>query len=111
MARASFQEFWPVYVRAHGEETTRLMHCVGTLLGWGILVAAIVKREWWWIALALVLPYALAWISHFFVEHNKPATFEHPLWSWLADQKMVGMMLVGRMDQEVKRVATGEAKK
>jgi hypothetical protein len=105
MARASFQEFWPVYVRAHSEETTRLMHCVGTLLGWGILVAAIVKREWWWIALALVLPYALAWISHFFVEGNKPATFEHPLWSWLADQKMVGMMLVGRMDKEVQRVS------
>ena len=105
MARASFQEFWPLYVRAHSEETTRLMHCVGTLLGWGILVAAIVKREWWWIALALVLPYALAWISHFFVEGNKPATFEHPLWSWLADQKMVGMMLVGRMDKEVERVS------
>jgi len=52
-----------------------------------------------------VLPYALAWISHFFVEGNKPATFEHPLWSWLADQKMVGMMLVGRMDKEVERVS------
>lgn len=99
-----------MYVRAHSEKTTRLMHCMGTLLGWGILVAAIVKREWWWIALALVLPYALAWISHFFVEHNRPATFEHPLWSWLADQKMVGMMLVGRMEQEVKRVANGGSK-
>jgi hypothetical protein len=105
MARVTFEDFWPLYVRAHSEGTTRLLHCVGTLLGWGILAASIVKRDWWWIALALLVPYALAWISHFFVEHNKPATFEHPLWSWLADQKMVGMMLAGRMDAEVKKVA------
>jgi len=33
---------------------------------------------------ALFLPYALAWVSHFFIEHNRPASFEHPLWSWWA---------------------------
>jgi hypothetical protein len=100
-----FGEFWPAYVRAHSEGTTRLMHCVGTLAGWAILAAAIVRQEWWWIALALIVPYALAWISHFFIERNKPATFEHPLWSWWADQKMVGLMLVGKMSEEVKRLA------
>lgn len=99
----NFEEFWPMYVRAHSDAATRMMHCVGTLLGWGILVAAIVTRHWWWIALALVVPYTLAWISHFFIEHNKPATFEHPLWSWWADQRMVGMMLVGKMGEEVRR--------
>ena len=102
---STFAEFWPSYVRAHSELSTRLMHCVGTLLGWAILVAAIVTRHWWWILLALIVPYVLAWISHFFIEHNKPATFEHPLWSWWADQKMVAMMLVGKMSQEVQRVS------
>jgi hypothetical protein len=53
----SFAAFWPVYVRAHSEWTTRLMHCVGTLVGWGILAAAIALREWWWIGLAVVLPF------------------------------------------------------
>ena len=101
----TFAEFWPGYVRAHSEESTRVMHCVGTLLGWAILVAAIFTRHWWWIGLALVVPYALAWISHFFIEHNRPATFEHPLWSWWADQKMVAMMLVGKMGEEVKRAS------
>jgi hypothetical protein len=101
----TFAEFWPSYVRAHSELSTRLMHCARTLLGWLILVAAIVTRHWWWIALALVVPYALAWISHFFIEHNRPATFEHPLWSWWADQKMVAMMLVGKMGEEVKRAS------
>jgi len=34
--------------------------------------------------------------AHFFVEHNRLPTFRHPLWSWLADQRMVGLMLSGR---------------
>jgi len=51
--------------------------------------------------LALVIPYTLAWISHFFIEDNKPASFEHPLWSWWADQRMVALMLVGKMEEEV----------
>ena len=99
----SFAEFWPIYVRAHSDPSTRLMHCAGTLLGWMILLAAIVTRHWRWMGLALVVPYALAWISHFFIEHNRPATFDHPLWSWWADQKMVAMMLSGKMAAEVNR--------
>jgi len=103
----AFAKFWPEYVRAHSAGTTRVMHCVGTLAGWAILIAAVVMRKWWWIALALVVPYALAWISHFFIEHNKLATFEHPLWSWWADQRMVAMMLTGKMGEEMRKVASG----
>lgn len=102
----TFAEFWPVYVRAHSRRSTRWMHCAGTLAGWAILAAALALAKWWWILAALVVPYALAWISHFFVEHNKPATFGHPLWSWWADQRMVALMLAGKMDREVKRCAS-----
>ncbi len=49
----------------------------------------------------------MAWFSHFFVEHNRPATFGHPFWSWLADQKMVALILVGKMGREVRRFAGG----
>lgn len=105
----SFEEFWPVYVAAHGQAATRMFHCVGTLTGWGILVAAIVLRKWWLILVALAVPYALAWFSHFFVEHNRPATFGHPLWSWAADQKMVAIMLAGKMGKEVERCAREQA--
>jgi len=68
-----------------------------------LLGAAIALQRWWWILLAFAIPYAAAWISHFFVEHNKPATFEHPLWSWWADQKMMFLTLIGQMEQEVRR--------
>lgn len=103
----TFAEFWPVYVRAHSKRATRIIHLVGTLGGWMVLGAALVQRRWWWIAVALVIPYALAWIAHFFVEHNKPASFGHPLWSWWADQKMVFLMIIGRMEDEVRRYQNG----
>lgn len=99
----TFSDFWPVYVLAHRQPLTRGFHFVGTFAGWALVVAAIWRRQPWWLAAAIVVPYALAWISHFSVEHNRPATFGHPLWSWLADQRMIALMLVGRMNEEVRR--------
>jgi hypothetical protein len=101
----TFSEFWPFYALAHRHPLTRVFHSAGTLLGWACFIAAFVTRDYWLLLAALVAPYALAWFSHFFVEHNRPATFGHPLWSWLADQKMVAMVLLGRMDREVRRCA------
>jgi hypothetical protein len=102
----TFEGFWPEYVRAHSQLSTRILHCIGTLLGWMTLGAFLALHKWWWIPLALVIPYALAWISHFFIEHNKPASFAHPLWSWWADQRMVFLMLTGKMDEEVRKYAS-----
>jgi hypothetical protein len=101
----TFAEFWPAYVRAHSKLATRLIHCIGTLVGWMLLGGAIVVHRWWWIAAALAISYALAWLSHFFVEHNRPATFEHPVWSWWADQRMVFLMLTGGMAEELSKYA------
>lgn len=106
-SETSFASFWPEYVRAHSHPGTRAIHLAGTLAGWALLIAAIALRHWWWIVLALIVSYALAWISHFFVEHNRPATFEHPLFSWWADQKMVALMLAGKMNAEVRRCSPG----
>ncbi len=105
----TFGEFWSFYVLAHRQLATRIFHTVGTLSGWSLLIAAIVLRRPWLVLAAVVVPYAFAWFSHFFVEHNRPATFGHPLWSWLADQKMVAMVLAGKMGREVERCAQGQS--
>src|SRR6202007_2087 len=97
----TFAEFWPVYVRAHSRLGTRVVHLVGTLAGWMLVGAAIVEGRWGGVLAGLLLSYGLAWLAHFFVEHNMPATFDHPLFSWWADQRMVFLMLTGQMRREV----------
>ncbi|MGH9775880.1 MAG: Mpo1-like protein [Candidatus Acidiferrales bacterium] len=99
----NFSEFWPHYVLAHSEAWTRIFHFTGTLAGWTLLALAIFLRRPWLLPAALLTPYAFAWISHFFIEHNRPASFDHPLWSWIGDQKMFMMVLAGRMGKELKR--------
>lgn len=97
----SFEEFWPYYAREHSKPLTRWMHFVGTAGVVGCVGAFAVTRKPRWLGAALLSGYGAAWLSHFFVEGNKPATFKHPLWSLIADFKMFGLMCVGKMDAEV----------
>ena len=45
---------------------------------------------------ALLSGYGFAWVSHFFVEHNKPATFTYPLFSLISDYVMFWEILRGK---------------
>ena len=93
----SFAEFWPHYLAEHSRTGTRLLHAAGTLASTVLVVALVWSGRWRWLPLALVVGYAAAWIGHFFIEHNRPATFKHPLWSFAADYKMVALMLAGKL--------------
>lgn len=105
---ASFSEFWPHYVREHSRKGTRALHAAGTLASTALVFALLLTGNWRWLPLALVVGYAAAWLAHFLIEHNKPATFKHPLWSFVGDYKMVCLMLAGRMDAEVARARQRE---
>lgn len=105
----TFRDFWPHYVREHGRAGTRLLHAAGTLTSTAMLVAIISSGRFRWLPAALLVGYGAAWASHFFIERNRPATFRHPLWSFIADYKMVTLMLAGRMDEEVARARGSQA--
>lgn len=100
----TYAEFWDYYVAEHSEPLTRYLHFVGTMLGLILLVWIIRSGSWVYIPLCFVIGYAFAWFAHFFVEHNKPATFKYPFWSFISDYKMVFYMLIGKMNAEVERV-------
>lgn len=104
---ASFAQFWPFYVAEHSRRGTRRLHFIGTTLGLLCLIGFLVTWDWRLLLAALVLGYAFAWASHFFIERNRPATFKYPLWSFMGDWKMWGLMLLGRMDAELQEQRGG----
>jgi hypothetical protein len=99
----SFSEFWPFYCPStaagdawlHLIRTTR--HCVADLFDRDRKMVAVLSR--------FRAGYGCAWLAHFLIEKNKPATFKYPLWSFMGDYKMIALMLTGRMDAEVKKLA------
>lgn len=101
----NYDDFWEFYVREHSRPATRYLHFIGTALGIVFLVWILRSGNWIYLPLCFAIGYAFAWVSHFFVEKNKPASFNYPLWSFISDYKMMWFMLTGRMDSEVQRVA------
>jgi hypothetical protein len=99
----SFREFWPFYLGEHAKPATRALHLAGSTLSLACVALAIALRAPALLLAALVVGYALSWVGHFTIEHNRPASFRYPVWSFLADWKMWGCALTGRLGRELER--------
>lgn len=75
----------------------------GTSLVLAIAAFAAVTGRWWWLLAVPVAGYGFAWIAHFAVERNRPATFTYPLWSLAADFRMWWLWITGRLGPELER--------
>ena len=94
---SSFTDFYPFYLSDHSNRTCRRLHFVGTSLAVVCIVLAIALREPWLLLGALLSGYAFAWVGHFFFEKNRPATFKHPLYSFVGDWVMYKDIWIGRI--------------
>jgi hypothetical protein len=94
---ASFGAFYPFYLSQHAVPACRWLHFGGTSAVVANLTYALVTQTWLLIPLSLVLGYGPAWVGHFIIEKNRPATFTYPLWSLMGDFKMWGSMLKGKL--------------
>jgi hypothetical protein len=99
----TFEEFWPFYLGEHSKRATRALHFVGSTAALVCLGLAIVLRAPPLLAAAALSGYGCAWIGHAAIEHNRPASFRYPLWSFAADWKMWGCTLTGRLGRELQR--------
>jgi hypothetical protein len=84
----TFREFYPFYLTEHSRSGTRRLHFVGTLLVLLTLAYSLATQRWTALILIPVFGYGFAWVAHFFVERNRPATFTYPLYSLAGDFRM-----------------------
>lgn len=104
----TFEDFWPFYLGEHGDSSNRTLHAIGTTSAVAAVAGAILFRKKGLLAIAPILGYAPAWIGHYIIEKNRPATFKHPLWSLIGDFKMNAMMWSGTLREELERLGISE---
>ena len=97
----NFAEFFPYYLREHAHPTCRALHYIGTSLVLAIVIYAIVSAEPVYLWAMPVVGYFFAWVGHFFIEKNRPATFTYPVWSLIGDFKMYFLFVTGQLGREL----------
>ena len=99
----TYRDFYPFYLREHSDPMNRLLHYIGTTLVLAVLVAGLVLQNYWLLLLMPVMGYGFAWIGHFFVERNRPATFTYPVWSLVSDWIMYFRFLTGQLGKDLRQ--------
>ncbi len=92
----SFEEFYPYYKDEHKKTGTRITHFIGTSLFFIFVIMSIITHQPLYILYGVISAYGFAWIGHFFIEKNKPATFQYPLMSLRGDFKLYFQILLGK---------------
>lgn len=104
----TYSAFFNFYLSEHSQPLTRALHYMASMCGIATVVLA-VKYGLLVIPAGIVTSYTFAWIGHFFVEHNRPATFKYPLWSFIADYHMFLLFLTGGLGKRRARAAEAMA--
>ena len=97
----SFQDFWPLYLRAHRHRSTRVGHYAATTIALITIAASIALQEIWLTALGIVLGYAIALAAHRLADGSKSLVTVNPVWGAVADFKMCWLALTGGLAAEL----------
>ena len=104
-----FEEFWLFYLREHANPKTLALHYAGTCIAVIGIAACVVSGKLWFLLAVPIAGYGPAWIAHFFIEKNQPATFRYPLWSIASDLRMAFAWVTGQIDADLARAGVKTA--
>lgn len=103
----NYNEFYRFYLTEHRNLNSRRLHVLGSSVGLYFFGKAVRKRQAKYALYGLAAGYACAWVGHFFFEHNKPASFKQPLYSFISDWRMLSDVVRGRLslvDRELDKI-------
>jgi hypothetical protein len=107
-SNGGFAEFWPDYLRAHRKSGTRICHYVATLWGVSLGLYGIATLQIGYIIAATAGGYALAVASHYAFKDGKPLVRRSAVMGARADFRMIGLALMGRLDDEFRKYGIAE---
>jgi hypothetical protein len=99
----TYRDFFPYYLQEHAKRETRQFHYLGSILAIGVLIFALASQNWWLLLVVPLSGYFFAWVSHAFIEKNKPATFTYPMWSLRGDYHMLWLAVTGGLGGALER--------
>jgi hypothetical protein len=94
---SSFAQFYPFYLGEHAARATRRLHFLGSGLALLCVLMLTLTGDPWWLLAGLAAGYGFAWFAHLVFEKNRPATFRHPLYSFMGDWVMFWQILTGKI--------------
>ena len=92
----NFEEFYPYYIDEHKNKYNKPLHFIGTSIFFIFMIIFISSLDPRYIFYAFLSGYGWAWIGHFFIEKNKPATFYFPFYSLRGDWRMYKEIIQGK---------------
>ncbi|WP_108946001.1 Mpo1-like protein [Shewanella fidelis] len=92
----TFSEFYPFYLSQHQHKICRVLHYIGSSLVIMLFAYICLSQRWSLMLLLPIIGYGFAWVGHFVFEKNRPATFEYPLYSFMADWVMLFQAITKR---------------
>lgn len=97
----TFWDFYPYYLTEHARPVNRALHFIGTAIVIAVVITAIVKQNAMYMLLAPLAGYGFAWVGHFGLEKNRPATFKYPFYSLASDFVMFFHILTFQIEKKV----------
>jgi hypothetical protein len=98
-----FAEFWPLYLRAHRQPQTRVLHYVATVVGLSGSAAGLLMLDIVVLGIGIGGGYVLAVSAHLLFEGNRPMIAVNPVWGAAADLRMTWLAATGRLRSELDR--------
>jgi hypothetical protein len=100
----TLKEFWPFYLAEHKSPLNRTLHFIGSTGVLILLGLAIYFGDWRYLVAMPFCGYGFAWVGHFFVEKNRPATFTYPVKSFVSDWIMYFYIWTGQIGRELDKL-------
>lgn len=92
----NFKEFYPYYLNQHSKKLTRILHFLGTLLMFAVIIYVLQsgkERFLWYLP---IFGLGISALSHYIFERNKPTSFQYPVFTLIGDLKMFFELLIGK---------------